>query len=497
MIFGISMLIPAMVATYNSVASINFWVPAICSIGFGGVFWHYGKNHDHEFKTRHASLMVIIIWFFLPLIGAIPLISYTSSNSLVDAYFEAVSGLTASGATILFNIDILPVSIKLWRGLLSWLGGMGLIVLAVAILPSIGVGGRQLMKSEITGPIKDQDLTPQINETAKGLWVIYAGLTIVCMAMYFIAGMNPLDAIVHSFTTLALGGFSNHDNSFAYFNSPLIEAIAIFFMIVAGFNFATHIVFFQKIKSRATKLELDDLNDGSLFYLFKNKCKKIFSPYRYDAEFFPYLLVIFISLFIVLLVLFLTSDMQTTQIIRTGVFNTVSIITTTGYSNTDFYLAWPLFLSVFILLVASFCSCSGSTGGGIKMIRALIIFNRTRVEQTKTLHPYAHSQVKIRGRLVPDQIVISVLFFAVTYLLTIFLITFLLLAAQPSLDLTTAFSASMASVSNTGPGLGDVGPGSNYSSLNAIATSICSLAMLLGRLEFLLFLLIFSKRLWK
>ena len=488
-VFGLSMLLPVVVELVFMRQLVHAFlvVGALCT-GVGALLWHWGRPHVDRLKVRHVSLLVLVIWLLLPLIGALPLLAVVD-GAFADAYFEAVSGLTASGGTVLANINELPLAIKLWRGEMSWMGGMGLIVLATAILPNIGSGGRQMMKSELTGPLKNQDLTPQINETAKGLWLIYIGLTLVCLLAYWLAGMGLVDAVVHSFTTLALGGFSNHDSSFAYFDSPLIEAIAIIFMIIAGFNFATHFSCVHSLRRR--RLPFEDARPQVRLF------NRIVGPYRQDIELRPYLYTLLAGCAIVVGYLWLATDMPWGAALRHGIFNTVSIATTTGYSSADFFAAWPLFLCLLILFMANFNSCSGSTGGGIKMARMLVFLNRTDVEQTQLLHPYAFSEVKLGGRVVATEIVVSIMFFVLIYLFTILLFALLLLALQPSLDLLTAFSASMASVSNTGPGLGEVGPGSNFASLNPAATVLCSLAMLLGRLEFLLFLLLFSKDFWR
>ena len=247
-VFGMSMVWLTLLAGPNEpfLETRDILLTGVACICLGVGCWLAGRNRSEEFKPRHASLMVIILWFLLPLIGAVPLLPHTD-GSITDAYFEAVSGLTASGATILTDIEDLPISIKLWRGMMTWMGGMGLIVLAVAILPSIGVGGRQMMKSEITGPLKEHDLTPQINETAKGLWLVYAILTGLCAVCYMIAGMSLFDAVIHSFTTMGLGGFSNYDASYGHFDSVAIEAVAVFFMLVAGMNFATHFSSLQAV----------------------------------------------------------------------------------------------------------------------------------------------------------------------------------------------------------------------------------------------------------
>lgn len=493
LIFGLSMFLPIPLALLNGNTTtdlaVSFALPGAYCLAAGAGGWFIGKGRAHEFKIRHASLLVILTWFFLPAIGAYPLLRYTDGN-FIDAYFESVSGLTASGATILNNIDELPDAIKLWRGLMTWMGGLGLIVLAVAILPNLGVGGRQLMKSEITGPLKDQDLTPQINETAKGLWFIYILLTTACGLAYLLCGMSWLDALVHSFTTMGLGGFSNHDASFAYFDSPLVEAVAVVFMLVAGFNFATH--FSALISVRRNYRDKTLARHGNPFI---QRLRNWTTAYRKDAELRPYLVMLAFGSLTVCVAIYLTQDIGLGTALRHGIFNTVSIATTTGYSNTDFY-QWPLAIAFWLLLLGNFTSCSGSTGGGIKMIRALTIFSCMRVEQVKMLHPTAFQEVKVNGRVIKDSIVSSILFFVLAYIITILATTLLLLASQPGLDMVTALSAAMACVSNTGPGLGEVGPGTTYASLNPVATSISALAMLLGRLELLLFLLLFSRGLW-
>ena len=493
-IFGVSMLIPTVVAIFSRDNPLPFLLPAAGALAVGFLCWRLGDRASRGFKPRHASLLVMIIWFVLPLIGALPLLQYTG-YSLSDAYFEAVSGLTASGATVLSGIDELPAPVKLWRGVMSWLGGMGLIVLAVAILPNLGLGGRQLMRSEITGPSQDSDLTPQINETAKGLWTIYASLTALCMLCYWIAGMDLMDAVVHAMTTLALGGFSNHDASFGFFDSPAIEGVAIVFMVIAGFNFATHFAMTHKfmhpdnVRMRSSEGRLARVKERLDYYL---------SGYRHDVELLPYLLALLLAVAATAGLLYQSGAYASWgEALRYGAFNTISIITTTGYVNTDFYAHWPLYLSLLILMLANFCSCSGSTGGGIKMVRALTFFRRTRVEQTRMLHQYSYTQVKIGGSIVSEEVVSSIFFFVLAYMATIVVTTFLLLASDPGLDLVTSMSAAIASVSNTGPGLGDVGPGTNYAVLNPVAINICSLAMILGRLEFLIFLLVFSRDLWR
>lgn len=524
LLFGLIMFLPATLAAHgegdqDGLVALFLWPGCSCAIG-GALAWLLGRGRQQDFKLRHASLLVIMIWLFLPVIGSYPLLSYTS-HDFVDAYFEAVSGLTASGATVMTGIDELPDPIKLWRGLLSWMGGLGLIVLAVAILPNLGVGGRQMVKSEITGPLKDQDITPQINETAKGLWLVYLSLTTACALAYLACGMNALDALVHSFTTMSLGGFSNHDRSFAYFDSPLIEAVAVMFMLVAGFNFATHFSSFAMLRLRLPRFVRrwraaigslsatlagkgapagHPMERSSLFPERRKTLRQRLAAgarvYRRDAEFRPYLMTLAFSCVVVCAAIYLATDASLTETLRHGIFNTVSIATTTGYSNFDYY-HWPLFIGFWILLLANFTSCSGSTGGGIKMVRFLTVIGRIRAEQVTMLHPNAYVEVKVHGRTIPDSVVSSILFFVLAYCVSIMLTALLLLTVQVDLDMVTALSAAMACVSNTGPGLGDVGPAGNYAILNEAATFIGALAMLIGRLELLIFLLLFSRSLWR
>lgn len=490
-LFGSIMLVPYALSLYLDGYTIqhfeDFGLPGLSCVLLGIGAWFIGRDRVKDFKIRHASLLVLLIWILLPMVGSYPLREH-AAGSFIDAYFEAVSGLTASGATVLTGLDDMSPEIKLWRGLLSWMGGLGLIVLAVAILPNLGVGGRQMMRSEITGPLKDSDLTPQINETAKGLWLVYVFLTALCALAYYACGMDLLDALVHSFTTMGLGGFSNHDASFAYFDSPLIETVAIVFMLIAGFNFATHFSGFMELRHASPRASSQTSSNTRL-----SRWRR---TYARDAELKPYLLTLLVGCIVVCGTLLATTDSGWVAAVRYGIFNTVSVATTTGYTNTD-YGQWPLAVGLLLLLLANFASCSGSTGGGIKMIRALTLLRCLQIEQIRLLHPRAFLQVKVHGRIISETIVASILFFVLAYVLTILLTTLLLLIVQPSLDLLTAFSAAAATVSNTGPGLGDVGPTSTYASLNEAATAIGALAMLLGRLELLLFLLLFSRSLWR
>ena len=411
---------------------------------------------------------MVLIWSSLAAFATIPLMVYLPELSFTDAYFETISGLTTSGASVLSGLDQLPPSINFWRTELVWLGGMGLIVLAVAVLPLLGIGGRQLYKAETPGPMKDSQLTPRITETAKGLWLVYAGITVACMLSFRWAGMSWFDAVIHAFSTMGLGGFSSHDASFEYFNSPLIESIAMIFMLIAGINFASH------------------------FMVWRSKS---FAPYRHDPEVRLFLGVIVASvvgLAAYLKLMGVYPDFLTA--LRFAAFNTVSIATTTGFANTDYNL-WPTFAPLWMLFLCSFASSSGSTGGGIKMIRAQMLYKQVYREMKKLLHPNGVMPTKLGGLVVPNKIIYAVLAFLFIYVASIVSLTLIMTAS--GLDVITAFSAIVAMINNTGPGLNQVGPATNYAVLTDFQTWVCTFTMLLGRLELFTLLILFTPAFWR
>ena len=434
----------------------------------GVLLWALTRKHRRELQPRDGFLLVALVYTVLPAFATLPLLFYLPELSVTDAYFEAVSGLTASGGTVLSGLDALPPSINIWRTFLIWLGGMGVIVLAVAILPLLGVGGSQLYKAETPGPMKDTKLTPRIAETAKGLWLVYFMITVACLLAYRIAGMNWLDAMMHAFTTMGLGGFSSHDASYAYWNSPAIEAVAIYFMLLAGINFGTHFLAWRRWS---------------------------FGPYARDPEAWLYLLVVLGS--VLGIAYFLLANQVYSSFwtaLRFSAFNVVSIATTTGYSNTDFNL-WPIFAPVWMLFLCGFCTCSGSTGGGIKMIRAELMARQAVREMTRILHPRAVVPVKLGGAPVENNIIFAVLAFILIYVASFIAMTMLLAAS--GLDIITAFSAAVASINNTGPGLNQVGPATTYAGLSDFQTWILTFAMLLGRLELFTLLVVFTPGFWR
>jgi len=469
MIFALCLLFPLACSFLLGDAAQTAYDEAILlTASAGALLWATTRKHRRELQPRDGFLLVALVYTVLPAFATLPLLFYLPVLSITDAYFEAVSGLTASGGTVLSGLDRLPPSINIWRTFLIWLGGMGVIVLAVAILPLLGVGGSQIYKAETPGPMKDTKLTPRIAETAKGLWLVYFIITVACLLAYRIAGMNWLDAMMHAFSTMGLGGFSSHDASFAYWNSPAIEAVAVYFMLLSGINYGTHFLAWRR---------------------------RSFGPYGRDPEAWLYLLVVIGSVFGI--AYFLLANQVYPGFwtaLRYSAFNVVSIATTTGYSSTDFNL-WPIFAPVWMLFLCGFCTCSGSTGGGIKMIRAELMARQAVREMTRILHPRAVVPLKLGGVPVENNIIFAVLAFILIYVASFVAMTMLL--AVSGLDIITAFSAVIASINNTGPGLNQVGPAMTYASLNDFQTWICTFAMLLGRLELFTLLVVFTPGFWR
>jgi len=432
----------------------------------GVLMWIFTRRYKGELSIRHGYLLVVGMWTAMPAFATLPLLLGINELSFTDAYFETMSGLSTTGATVLSGLDKLSPSINLWRHELSWLGGMGIIVLAVAILPLLGIGGRQLFKAEM--PMKDSALTPRITETARNLWLVYCMITIMCVVLLKLAGMNWLDAICHAFSAMSLGGFSTHDSSVGYFNSPLIEFVLIVFMLLAAMNFSTH------------------------FLALRGKTLRV---YWQDKEGLATVGVVVASCFGVALFLwwkgtypnFLTA-------LRFASFNLVSIATDCGLNNANFN-QWPIFAPMWMLFLSCVCASSGSTGGGIKMVRTMILFKQAGREFIKLLHPTAINPMKVGGSVIPNNIVFAVLGFIFLYFMTVATLTFVLLIS--GLDFITAFSAVIACINNAGPGLNAVGPAGNYSGLTDFQTWVCTLAMLVGRLEIFTFLIIFTPRFWQ
>jgi len=469
MLFSAAYLLPLVCALwFDDGQHWNFLGSMAATLLVSGVLWFLTRHAKRDVQPREGFLLVALTWALMSATATLPLMLGIPGLSFTDAMYETTSGITTTGGTVLVGLDKLPPSLNLWRHLLSWIGGMGIIVLAVAILPLLGVGGMQLYKTETPGPIKDDKLTPRITQTAKSLWLVYIAATALCTIAYQLSGMSGFDALCHAFTTLSLGGASTHDASFGYFDSPAIEAVAVVFMLFATINFATH---FQAW--RAASL----------------------ASYWQDAEAKAVLLLLTAAIAVVTAFLWIKGVYADwTEALRYTAFNLVSIASTTGYANTDYNL-WPLFAPLTLLLLSCVVSSSGSTGGGIKMIRLLLLFKQSRSEMFALMHPNAVNVVKLAGRPIPPKVMTAVMGFIHLYSISVLVLTFTLLAT--GLDFLTAFSAVIASINNMGPGLNLVGPAANYSVLTDFQTWVCTFAMLLGRLEIFTVFVILTPSFWR
>jgi trk system potassium uptake protein len=469
-----------------AVFSLTYVAPIACSLIFGdGMLLHFvdgmaisasggvllylsTRRHYRELKPRDGFLLVTLSWVLMAAIAAVPLMLAYDSMSFTDAFFETISGLTTTGATVMTGLDYAPQSINLWRHLMNWIGGMGIIVFAVAILPMLGVGGMQLYKAETPGPMKDSKLTARIADTAKALYIVYVGMTVICVLALRLAGMSWFDAVCHSFSALGLGGFSTRDASVGAFDSPAIEGVLSFFMLLAGINFATHFLAVRRLS---------------------------WGPYLRDAEAKSYLLltaIAFVGLTAYVLIMKVYPDVGGAA--RAVMFNLISIATGCGYASVD-YAQWPIFAPLLMLLLGGLLPCAGSTGGGIKMVRTLVLFGQSQREIMKLIHPAAVRPLMIGRTAVSERVAQSVLGYIFLYFMSAVLMTFILLLS--GLDFMTAFTAVMACINNIGPGLGDVGPSGNYAGLNDFQTWVCAFAMLLGRLEIFAVLVIFTPGFWR
>ena len=434
-----------------------------------GAFLVVGTHRSRrELKVRDGFLLVTLSWLIMGAIAAVPLMLIYQDLSFTSALFETISAMTTTGSTVLVGLDHAPQSVNLWRHLLQWLGGLGIIVLAVAILPLLGVGGMQLYRAEMPGPMKEARLTARIADTAKALYLFYAGATFACFFALYGAGMSAFDAICHAFSTVSLGGFSTHDANIAFYDSVAIEAVMAAFMFVGAINFATHFIAWRGPNMRA---------------------------YGADPEAPAIGIVIGTSVLGVAVYLFMDGDYASfATALRYAFFNVVSVGLGAGFASVD-YTKWPVLLPHFLLLLSCFCASSGSTGSGLKMVRGIILLKQAFRELLRLLHPHAAEQVKLGSFPVPNRVVFSVLAFFFVYLASIVGVTMLLLAT--GMDLNHALSASMACINNLGPGLGVIGPVGSYSFLDDVQKWICMFAMLLGRLEIMSVLVLFTRSFWR
>ena len=469
MLFSISYLIPiAGSLVWADGMAGDFSLGMAITLGLGALLLLGTHRHRRELKVRDGFILVTFSWLIMGAIAAVPLMLIYTDLGFSSALFETISAMTTTGGTVLVGLDNAPESVNLWRHLLQWLGGLGIIVLAVAILPLLGVGGMQLYRAEMPGPMKEARLTARIADTAKALYLVYAGATLACGIALWLAGMSPFDAICHAFSTVSLGGFSTRDSNIAAYDSVAIEVVIVAFMFVGAINFASH------------------------FCAWRDKD---WAPYRADAEAPAILLVIGTSVLAVAVYLFMSGAYESfTTAMRYSFFNVASVGLGAGFASVD-YAAWPVLLPHFLLVLSCFCASSGSTGSGIKMVRGLILLKQGIRELHKLVHPHAAEQVKLGHYPVPNGVVFSVLAFFFVYLGSILGITMLLLAT--GMDLNHALSGAMACINNLGPGLGVIGPSGNYAALDDVQKWICMFAMLLGRLEIMSVLVLFTRSFWR
>lgn len=468
-LFALLMLVPLAFAWYDQDRAKQPFLISIGVTALSGLLMSLATRRFHrELQPRDGFVLVGLTWMLLPVFGALPLWLAIPELSVTDAYFEAMSGFTATGATVLSGLDELPLSINVWRCFMMLVGGLGIIVLAVAILPMLGVGGAQLFKAETAGPLKDTKLTPRMTETARGLWTVYFLLSVLCFFAYAWAGMSWADAFMHMCSTMGLGGFSSHDLSFGYWNSPRIEAVAIVFMMLSGVNFALYFVAFRQ---------------RSLGVLWRDVEVRAF----YAAVIGSILLI---SLYLAAHRVYPSYE----EALRHTAFHVVSLATTTGYASHD-YAQWPAFAALAMILLGCFATCAGSTGGGIKMIRMLLLAKQAQRELVRIVHPNVVNPVVVGGNVVSSKVMQSVIAFMMIYGATLVGLTLLLLFS--GLDPVTAFTAVIACVNNIGPGLGEVGPAVNYGVLSDFQTWVCTFGMLLGRLELLSLLVLFTPQFWR
>ena len=465
MMFAGTLMIPIVTSLSFSDGNLQTFIVSLLVFFIIGTLLYFpnSKIKSSDIKSKEGFLIVVLFWLILSLFGSLPFIlDKDLSLSFVDALFESISGWTTTGATIIDDLENLSPSILIYRQMLQWLGGMGIVILALAILPMLGVGGMQLYKAESTGPIKDNKISPRIAETAKSLWRVYIGLTTVCALLYFFAGMSIFDSVAHSFSTIAIGGFSTYNDSIGHFNSPIIEFVCIIFMLLAALNFILH---FLAMKS------------GSIAIYFKDT----------EVRSFTFIIIIFLSL-IYVFHLVNNSDIPLRHII----FQLISFITTSGFTSTS-YESWPSFIVFTLLLVSFFGACAGSTGGGIKIIRIVLVLKLLKKGLLRTLHPTAQVPVKINDQAISDEVASNIYDFIVFYILSYMILSFLLLIFGN--DIATSFSSVASCLNNLGPAVGDAV--NSYSSLSTSSKYVLSFTMILGRLEIYTLLIILTPYFWK
>ncbi|CUS47793.1 MAG: trk system potassium uptake protein TrkH [Idiomarinaceae bacterium HL-53] len=466
-VFSVSLLPPALIAYfYQDGGGWAFTFSFALSLGVGFLLWFANRDQKRELKTREGFLIVVLFWVVLGTVGAIPFwMPDEYTLTFTDAMFESFSALTTTGATVLTQIEELPHSYRFYRQQLQWMGGMGIIVLAVAILPLLGIGGLQLYRAETPGPMKDNKLTPRIADTAKQLWYIYLSMTIACAVALWLAGMRPFDAIGHAFSTVSIGGFSTYDASVGYFNSWVIDLIIVVFLLIAAVNFSLH------------------------FAAYRGKSIK---SYWRDPEFRALIAIQGTLALVTVAVLWWKSDVPLSEAWIDGLFQAVSLSTTAGFTTAD-YTLFPVFLPIMLIFASFIGGSAGSTGGGLKVIRVALLYRQGKREINRLIHPKGAFAVKWGKRALPDRVVQAVWGFFASYAL-IFVVLMLGFIAT-GLDDYSAFGATAATLNNLGPGLGDVA--ANFQSVSDGGKWVAIFAMLFGRLEVFTLLVLFTPAFWK
>jgi trk system potassium uptake protein TrkH len=463
---GLFMLLALLVSLfYNEGDTINFTYSALITISSGFLLYLFSRNASPTIGKREGYIIVSLVWVLFSFFGSLPFIINGSIPELHNAFFETMSGFTTTGASILDNIEELPHGILFWRSMIQWLGGMGIVVLSLAVLPAFGIGGISLFAAESPGITPDK-VNPKIKDTAKLLWNIYLIFTVAEAGLLMLGGMNLFDSVCHSFTTMATGGFSTKQASIAHWNSPYIHYVIIFFTILAGSNFS--LIFFAVT--------------GSPKKLFKNE------------EFRSYLFFILFFTLIIAIGLLFTTNYGFERSFRNSLFQVVTIISTTGYV-TDDYLLWHPFLTYLLFLLFFIGGSTGSTGGGIKVMRIVLLIKNSYYELRRLIHPNAIIPVRFNKRSVSNQIITNVLAFFFLYIVTFFISSLLFMLFTD--DYETSIGAVASCLGNIGPGLGSVGPAFSYSNLDPIGKWFLSFMMLLGRLELFTVIVIFSPAFWK
>ena len=467
-LYAVLLLVPTLVSyLYHDSAFNAFAGTALATLAGSTAIWAATRKHDRELRPRDGFTLVFLLWLGFAAISALPFYLYFPNIGYTDAFFEAVSGLTTTGATVISSLDTLAPSLNFWRHMMNWLGGMGIIVLAVAILPMLGVGGTQLFKAEIPGIDKDSKMAPRISQTAKRLWLVYLSFTLLtCMGLKW-AGMGWFDAVCHAMSAFSLGGFSTHDASIAFFDSPAIEAVLIAATILGAVNFASH------------------------FAMAREKSPK---PYWRDEEARAMLTILAASIAATSVYMWQQGYYTPLEALRYVGFNFVSIGLANGFANADF-ATWPLLVTLWMFFLSNVLANTGSMGGGIKMARALVLAKFSLREVSLLLHPNAVRTVKLNRRSISDRTAMAVMAFIFVYFMTVVIFTLGLLAS--GMDFITALSATIACITNAGPGLGAVGPADNYAALSGLQKWMCAAVMLLGRLEIFTVFILFTPDYWK